>query len=179
MAQHQRRAKNNQVSNGHTTTVPGGYYNVCELSEDVFQPLGAELILHASTGRLQLSTKKRLVLNSGLAKFLGFSRDRFEPGKTYIAGEPHRLAVYREICVHLAEVSSSDNLHNGHRSTLLRSVPVESERCGSGRTETFPVLQYKRLSSGPVLQLTISLRDTNERRLSFEYLSATLHIRNG
>ena len=43
--------------------------------------------------------------------------------------------------MHLAEVSSSDNLHNGHPSTLLRSVPVENERCGSGRTETFPVLQ--------------------------------------
>ena len=128
--------KINQVSNGHTTSVPDGYYNVCELSEDVFQPFGAELNLHAPAGRLQLSTKKCLVLNSGLAKLLEFSGDRFEPGKTYIAGEPHRLAVYREICVHLAEVSSSDNLHNGHPSTLLRYVPVENERCGSGRTET-------------------------------------------
>ena len=81
--------------------------------------------------------------------------------------------------MHLAEVSSSYDLHNGHRSTLLRSVPVENERCGSGRTETFPVLQYKKLSSDPVSQLTISLRDTNVRRLSFDYLSATLHIRNG
>ena len=81
--------------------------------------------------------------------------------------------------MHLAEVSSSDNLHNGYPSTLLRSVPVENERVGGARTETFPVLQYKRLSSSPVSQLTISLRDTNGRRLSFEYLSVTLHIRNG
>ena len=145
----------------------------------MYQPLGAELNLNTPTGRLQLSTKKRLVLNSGLAKLLGFSRDRFKPDKTYTAGEPHRLAVYREICVHLAEVSSSDNLHNGHSSTLLRSVPVENERCGSCRAETFPVLQYKRLSSGPFSQLTISLRDTNGRRLSFESLSATLRFRNG
>ena len=76
--------------------------------------------------------------------------------------------------MHLAEVSSSDNLHNGHPSTLLRSVPVENERCGSGRTETFPVLQYKRLSSGPVSQLTISLRHTNGTSLNFDHLSATL-----
>ena len=124
VVQYQRQAENNQVLNG-PTTIPEGHYNVCELSEDVFQPLGAELNLHAPTGRLQ-STKKRLVLNSGLAKLLGFYGDRFEPDKTYIAGEPHRLAVYREICLHLAEVSSSDNLHNGHRSTLLRSVPVEN-----------------------------------------------------
>ena len=79
--------------------------------------------------------------------------------------------------MHLAEVSSSDNLHNGHPSTLLRSVPVRNEKWGSGRTETFHVLQYKRLSSGPVSQLTISLRDT--KRLPFEYINATLHIRNG
>ena len=169
MAQHLRRAKNNQVSNGHTTTVPDGYYNICELSEDVFQPLGAKLNLHAPAGRLQLSTKKRPVFNNGLTKLRGFSGDRFEPGITYIAGEPHRLAVYREICVLLTEVSSLDNLHNGYPSTLLRSVPVEDERCGSGRTETFPVLQYKRLLSGPISQLTISLRDTSGNWLSFDY----------
>ena len=69
-----------------------------------------------------------------------FSRD-IPPGKEYTADKPHRLAVYLGICVHLAEVSSSDNLHNGHPSTLLRYVPVGNERCGSGKTETFHVLQ--------------------------------------
>ena len=81
--------------------------------------------------------------------------------------------------MHLAEVSSSDNMHKGHPSTLLSSVPIENERCGSGRTETFPVLQYERLSSGPVSQLTISLGDMNGKSLNFDHLSATLHIRNG
>ena len=141
MAQHQRHAKERP---GLKWAHHDGCYNGSELSEEVFQPLGTELNFHAPTGRLQLSAKKRLILNSGLAKLLGFSRDRFEPGNMYIADEQHRLAVHREICVHLAEVSSSENLHNGHPSTLLRSVPVENER--SGRTETFPVLQYKRLA---------------------------------
>ena len=68
------------------------------------------------------------MLNSGLAKFLGFSRKMYEPGKDYTSDKPHRLAVYREIGVHLAEVSSLDNLHNGHPSTLLSSVPVENEK---------------------------------------------------
>ncbi|MEW8560689.1 MAG: hypothetical protein AB2541_01250, partial [Candidatus Thiodiazotropha sp.] len=30
--------RNNQVSDGHTTSVSDGYYNVCELNEEVFQP---------------------------------------------------------------------------------------------------------------------------------------------
>ena len=117
--------ENNQVSTGRTTLkIPDGYYNACEL-DDVLQPLGAELRLHAPTGRLKLSAEKRLVLNRRLADLLGFSRDTFEPGKTYTADEPHRLAVYREICVHLAEISTTENLHNGAPSTLLRSVPVK------------------------------------------------------
>ena len=108
--------KNNQILNA-STTIPDWYYNVCELDE-LFQVLGAELTLHTSTGRLQLSTVKRLrlpmMLNSGLAKLLGFSREIFEPGKEYTADKPYILVVYREIGVHLAEVSSSDSLHNGH-----------------------------------------------------------------
>ena len=102
--------------------IPDGYYNVCELDEEAFRLLGAKLRLHHLTGRLQLhpgnvrgnnieivvagsgaatAAKKRLVLNSGLAKLLGFSRETFEPGKTYTADEPHKLAIHREICVHL------------------------------------------------------------------------------
>ena len=76
-------------------------------------------------------------------------------------------------------------------STLLKSIPVENERCvcgcvcvcvcgwggGGGRTETFPVLQYKRLASGPLSQLTLTILHTGGRNLGFDYLRAVLHIR--
>ena len=80
--------------------------------------------------------------------------------------------------MHLAEVSSSDNLHNGHPSTLLKSVLIENEKCGSGRTETFHVLQYKRLSSCLVSQLTISLRDTKGKRLPFNRVRTEIGNQN-
>ena len=52
--------KNNKVVNGeHVTKIPDGFYNVCELNEDVFEPLGAELHLHTPTGCLQMSARKR------------------------------------------------------------------------------------------------------------------------
>ena len=163
---------------GNSRVSTDGYYNVCEL-DDVFQPLGTDLHLHALTGRLQLSvSKKRLVLNPRLADLLEFSRDMFEPGEMYMADEPHRLAIHREIFVHLAEVSTSENLHNARPSTLLRSVPVENERCGGGRTETFPRLQYKQLASGTVSQLSLTILNTNGSKLYFDHISATLHIRN-
>ena len=80
--------------------------------------------------------------------------------------------------MHLAEMSTSENLHNGRPSTLLRSVPVENERCGGDRTETFPILQYKRLALDANLQLTLTVLDVNGKK-KVDYMSATLHIRNG
>ena len=81
--------------------------------------------------------------------------------------------------MHLAEVSTSDNLHNGRPSTLLRSLPVEYEKCGAGRTEAIPVLQYKQLASGPIPQLTLTILDADEEKLILEFVSLTLYIRNG
>ena len=81
--------------------------------------------------------------------------------------------------MHLAEVSTSENLHNGRPSTLLRSVPIENERCGGGWTEKFPCLQYKRLASGPLSQLTLTILDVKDKEIDFDHVRADLHIRNG
>ena len=152
--------------------VPNGYYNAHELDEEVFKPLGAKLHLDTHTGLLQLTTKNgKIVMSSELAKVLGFSQNTFKAekmllryptrsSKTYAADEPHGLAVHREVYSHLAELSTSENLTNGQPSTLLRSIPVENEKRGAGRTISFQVLQYKRLAAGPISLLTISLRDT-------------------
>ena len=138
--------------------VPDGYYNAHELDEEVFKPLGAKLHLDTHTGLLQSTTKNdKIVMSSELAKVLGFSQNTFEAekmllrngptrsSKTYTADEPHGLAVHREVYIHLAEVSTSENLTNGQPSTLLRSIPVENKKRGAGRTISFQVLQYKGL----------------------------------
>ena len=163
---------NNQVSTGQSTL------KIPDELDDVLQPLGTELRLHAPTGQLELSAERRLVINHRLADLLGFSRNTFEPGKTLTADKPHQLAVHREVCVHLAEISTLENLHNARPSTLLGSVPVENERCRGSRTETFPALQYKQLASGTVSQLTLTVLDIDDKRLDFDHLSAVLHIRN-
>ena len=52
------------------------------------------------------------MLNSGLAKLLGFSRDVSETGKEYTTDKTHRLAVYREIrSLKFEELSDIDILH--------------------------------------------------------------------
>ena len=172
--------------------VPDGYYNARESDEEVFKPLGAKLHLDTRTSLLQLTTKNdNIVMDSELAKVLGFSQNTFEAekillrngltrsGGTNTSDEPHRLAVHRKVYIHLAELSTSENLTSVQPSTLLRSIPVANEKRGTGRTISFQVLQYKMLAAGPILQLTISLRDSKGKRLPFEYISATSHIRNG
>ena len=131
------------------------------------------------------------MMSSELDEVLGYPQNTFEAekmllrngltrsSKTYTADEPQRLAVHQEVYIHLAELSTSETLTNGQPSTLLRSIPVENENRGAGSTISFQVLQYKRLAADPISQLTISLRNSKGKRLPFEYISATLHNRNG
>ena len=122
------------------------------------------------------------MMSSELAKVLGYSQNilkgqkcQTRSGGIYTADEPHRLAVHREVYIHLL----SENLTNGQPSTLIRSIPVENEKRGAGRNISFQVLHYKSLAAGHISQLTISHRDSKGKRLPFEYISTTLHIRNG
>ena len=148
-----------RVSNEHTIMlVPDGYYNAHELDEEVFKPLGAKLHLDTHTGLLRLTTKNdKLVMSSELAKVLGFSQNTFEAekmllrngptrsSKTYTADEPYGLAVHREVYIHLAELSTSENLTNGQPSTLLRSIPVETKNGVPGELYHFKSCNIKGL----------------------------------
>ena len=109
-----------RVSNEHTAVlVSDGYYNARDLDEKVFKPSGAKLHLDTHTGLLQLTTKNDKIMMSSELATLGFSQNTFESakmllrndltrsGRTYTADEPHRLAVHREVYIHLAEFFSA------------------------------------------------------------------------
>ena len=93
-------------------------------------------------------------MSSELAKVLGFSQNTIEAekillrngptrsSKTYTADEPHGLAVHREVYIHLAELSISENLTNGQPSTLLRSFPVENGNTGCRENNIISSLAY-------------------------------------
>ena len=96
--------------------VSDGYYNARELDETVFKLLGVKLHLDAHTGLLQLTTKNdKIVMSIELAEVLGFPQNTLEAekmplrngltrsSKTYTTDEPHRLAVHREVYIHIAE----------------------------------------------------------------------------
>ena len=187
---------------GEIVGIPDGYYNVCDLNTEIFKPHGASLELHEASGSLALwTTSKKVTLLRGLALTLGFASynsgagfDTFDgllalvderkferldvPANSQrMADYPNKLAIHRELFVHLSELSTSDNLHNGAPSTLLRPVSVENERCNEGRTVSFPALQYKRLTAGVISNMTVKVLDEHGGAVDTNYLSAVLHIR--
>ena len=170
---------NNEVSTkDSTTSIMDEYYNVCELDEEVFQPLGAEQFACANQS-LTAVCEEASSLKQPAGPTLGILPSHIRVRQNiYCRRATQTSHPSGNICTP-GEMSTSENLHNGRRSTLLRSVPVENERCGGGRTEAYPVLQYKRLALGANPQLTLTVLDANGKKLMLDYLSATLLIRNG
>lgn len=161
-------------------TIEDGYYNVCDLNEEVFKPNGAELNLHSPSGFLRInSSRKRIELSDGLMKTLGFTDNIIEPNQVVTGTKHPQLAIHKKLNVHLGQLSTYQNIYNGMPSTLLRAVPVENEKCGGGRTEAFSVLQYKRLMNGDFPQLSVFVLDEYGKEIELEYVSVTLHIKNG
>ena len=166
------------TAGGKRVVIPDGYYNVCELDDEFFQPHGASLQLHSPTGRLQIKTSgTHIVLPKGLQETLGFTVSNAPANAVTTAENLPLLAIYREVFVHLNEVSTSQNSHNGVPSTLLRSVPVENEKCGSGRTISFSSLQYKQLTADLITEITVRVLDEQGHAIDLDYLSAVLHLR--
>ena len=161
-------------------TIPDGYYNVCDLNEEVFKPNGAELELHSPSGFLRLtSNASRIQLGDNLMRTLGFTVKSIEPRQVLLGLKHPQLAIYKKLNIHLLQLSTFQNSYNGMPSTLLRSVPVENEKCGGGRTVAFQVLQYKKLMTGDIPQLTVFVMDEHGQKINLEYISITLYIKDG
>ena len=112
---------------------------------------------------------KRLELNKRLANTLGlgFTQDAFEPGKPTVQWKQTVwLSIESYVCTFL-KLALQIRLHNGRPSTLLRSIPVENEKCYGGRTQTFTIQHYKRLASSVIPQLSLSILDVSGERVHF------------
>lgn len=171
---------NNKLFVGGTRSqITDGYYSVCSLNDEVFKPLGAELKMNDSNGTVVLINNGRNTLRLGrpLARTLGMSPDEIKPTTTVTGTKLPDLVPYRELFIHLGQVSTTYNIQGGHPSTILRAVPVKTEKYNDGRTESFSPRQYKRLTQGNIPELIISVLDINHNPVNIGYLSLTLHIK--
>ena len=168
---------NKFLVNGVPHLIPDGYYSMCALHEEIFKPLGMSLTLNPGNGRLTMGspTLKEVLLIQGLAATLGFNPQAITLLAEQSAYAPKLpcLVPNKELYVHLADISSSENIP---QSNVLRTLPVKEERFNSGRAESFTQLQYKKLQLGLITGFTISVLDAAGRPVHIGYMSVTLHI---
>ena len=163
-------------------TIPDGYYTIYELDRTIFKPRGATLKQNGRTGRLEItktSNNKIFAILEGLRQTLGFSQSQSViKTREARANNPHNLTINREIFVHLDELSTSKNIHNGVPSTMLRCVPIEHVRRGDDDvTKDFINMQYKQLKADLIPQITVRILDAQGSPINISYLSLILHLR--
>lgn len=138
---------NNRFRYGHALyTVSDGYYNICNLSKDHFEPLKMSLSMNSATGLVTLGGVQKSIYLDELGQLLGFrgyinpskaSRlVSLDPDKEYAssinitATELPSLVRHKEIFVHLDHgLSTLENMHNSFPSTLLRTIDLGPEAC--------------------------------------------------
>ena len=192
-----QKLKNNTfLNNDDEQVIPDGYYNVRKLNT-FFKTQGCNLTINESTGKLKLKTFGNIIiLTPELAETLGFykhndvNRDVFS---LTISDESEgfylpKLINHKEMFVHLDCVNSTYNLYNYSKSTvyeetsvsnsnILTSIPVECEEINTGKKIEFTNPEYKELAMHDIHNMKISILDSDFKKLDFEYLSLTLHIK--
>jgi hypothetical protein len=171
---------NNTFNYGaETVRVPDGYYDICSLNNSVFIPQKLELKYNFASGKVSIHNLKKPLDLGLLGKTLGFINSASSTADGVATGDTFpKLILYKEIFIHLDEgLSTSQNIHNHHPSTLLRMLPVKTEECNGGRAESFNNPQYRRLENGPLNGIILSVRDAGHRLLPVAHLSCVLEIR--
>jgi hypothetical protein len=88
-----------------------------------------------------------------------------------------KLIVYKELFVHLEGVSTKENRLNQFPSTSLRAVYVQTEANNCGRSVEFSKRQYKKLVTGSLSHIKLSVLDIDNTPITLASLSCVLHIR--
>ena len=134
------------------TVLTEGYYNFCELKESLFDPIDVEAYLNKANLKIKINFSKNrdvqeLSFSSKLAEILGNEMKREGSKKVYVGVNPVNLGVHKFLYIHLHELNSAENLHNGVPSTLLRVVPAGSLGFCDTEVIRFPSLQFKKTST--------------------------------
>jgi len=163
--------------NNKSITIPQGYYDVCSLEKVVFGPLGIKIRINPANGLVGMSSiaNRDFSLSPGLSSTLGNPQHAY--GTKWIGVNLPKLAINKEIFIHLDKLSSTHNIMGGKPSNVLRNIPVKHEEFNSGRVESFKDPQFKKLESGVIPNFMISVLDANHNSIQLEYLSLTLKIK--
>jgi len=157
-----------------------GYYDVCTLIKEVFEPSGFQASLNESNLHLTLTWNKTvsLEIEDQLADMLGvkYYKQPTESAAVVVGSDPVKMSVHDQIFLYLKELQSSYNHLNNSPSYLLRPLPVSRAPYGESVHVTFSHLQYKPLTNGFINTLTPELRNKKGELVECSDLTVVLEI---
>jgi len=174
-------------SDGHVerSVLPEGYYNFCIMKETLFDPVDIDVSLNKANLKVKINFARNrdiaeLTLSSKLAEILGFQKEKMTEvrKKTFVADSPISFGVHKLLYIHLQELNSADNLHNGVPSTLLRVVSAGTLGFCDTEVIRFPTTQFKSLQHGHINALHLSIHGDENRLVGIDDFCAVLEIRN-
>ena len=188
-----KEKRNNWISlNKKKIIIPDGYYDVCTLIKEVFEPSGFQASLNESNLHLTLTWNKTvsLEIEDQLSDMLGvkYSKHPTESAavdnthspkieqQTIVGSDPVKMSVHDQMFLYLKELQSSYNHLNNSPSYLLRPLPVSRAPYGESVHVTFSHLQYKPLTNGFINTLTPELRNKKGELVECSDLTVVLEI---
>lgn len=150
-------------------TVPPGLWSFHELQKHI-QVDDISIEVSRTNGLVTLSVPGELevMISDGLLRLLGLDDGRggdwLNPG-IYVGDRPVGFSPTKTLRIHLEQLSTSGNNLDGCPSTLLASVGVGVHGFGQVASIGFVSLEFKRLVSGTIGELKLSIRDDSGRVL--------------
>jgi hypothetical protein len=146
-------------SQGVTHRLDAGLWSFTELKkylESNIYPLQIIEAVHWN-GKIRMVSTADITFSDFLCDLFKFPRG---PHTNVTSSGPIQdLSLLRNLNVHVAELSPSNNFMNGKLSTLLTTVGLEPYHYGDVRTVHFSNPVTKMLRTGPISGFNISIRD--------------------
>ena len=170
------------LSGTERTVLAEGYYNFCDLKESLFDPIDVDVFLNKANLKIKINFLKNkdileLSFSKKLADILGNEMKREGVKKVYVSVNPVNFGVHKFLYIHLHELNSAENLHNGTPSTLLRVVPAGSLGFCDTEVVRFPSLQFKKIQHGHINALNLSVHGDNNKLVKIDDLCIILEIK--
>jgi hypothetical protein len=182
------KAKNNNtiVINKDFSTlsvliIPDGYYGFCMLQK-ILEEKDISIKLNPANLKVTLTLvpNSHYAFDVELAKLLGFDVQSFTTDSdnfTFEGDYPVDLTHNPILCVHLDEINTSQNLHNGRPSTMLRVLPAGNVAYCDSQNERFTNLQFKQLANGHFESLNIRVTNQDGKDVNCDKLCIILEIK--
>lgn len=154
--------------NGQKGEIDAGYYDLCTLSKELFEPYGIKAKLNSASLRVTLTfppTNVQVIYDmpDNLADILGFEDSTFfqtmEDPTEFIGSRPMDMSVNKDLYIYLDALNTTENIVDGRHSTLLKIMSTKRVPYGDPMSVSCQPLEYKQLSCGYFNTLSVSVKD--------------------